>query len=259
LYKLPAVFRLIIATPFSGAMNMAIDEALALNIQNSLPIIRFYQFKPICLSIGRFQKIKGIIDLNRIKEDGIDLIRRPSGGMAVYHANSLTYSFILARNHITDFKKRSIYRMISQLFITSLNSMGIKSRFSLKSEYDKNNPDCFHTIGQYEIITDLNRKLVGSAQALTREYCIQQGSIPIDNGIKKMNRYLLHPVENQHSTFINRELKKGTTYKKIVTELIKSFSLIFSLKTSNITEEEYQLALNIKKLKYNNKEWNFRY
>ena len=59
------------------------------------PIIRFYGWNPPTLSIGYFQKVNKEIDLDRVKNQGIGFVRRPTGGRGVLHEHELTYSVIV--------------------------------------------------------------------------------------------------------------------------------------------------------------------
>jgi len=87
-------FRLILQPPMEGRRNMAIDEALLLKASQGdiAPVLRLYGFSPPTLSLGRFQRLEGMIDREKIKMNGITLVRRPTGGQAVLHDQELTYA-----------------------------------------------------------------------------------------------------------------------------------------------------------------------
>ena len=81
-----------IDTGFNNAyINMAIDEVL---LSSRVPVLRFYQWEPCAVSIGRFQDLNEI-DLEFCTENSIDVVRRITGGKAVLHEKELTYSFII--------------------------------------------------------------------------------------------------------------------------------------------------------------------
>ena len=170
---------------------MAIDEALSMTVSNGPPVVRFYGFSPPTLSVGRFQKTEGMISFHQLEKDGLDFVRRPTGGRAVLHDNELTYSVILNREHIEPFQKRHVYRFVSSLFITSLKRMGIQVSFSAAGIGDHRHPDCFATTGEYEIINSSGRKLVGSAQTTSRTVCLQHGSIPLGKSVHGAHDYLV--------------------------------------------------------------------
>ena len=55
--------------------------------------VRLYGFAPACLSLGRMQPIDDV-DLEACARDGVDVVRRPSGGRAVLHDQEVTYSVV---------------------------------------------------------------------------------------------------------------------------------------------------------------------
>jgi len=57
---------------------MAIDEALLRSFDpaTSLPILRLYGWEPAALSLGRFQRAAGVLDLERCRTDGLAGDRR---------------------------------------------------------------------------------------------------------------------------------------------------------------------------------------
>ena len=81
----------------SGAYHMMRDLELAENLRDDpgVPnVLRLYSWKPYCISIG-YQQDESSIDRNRCADAGVDIIRRPTGGRAVYHAEELTYAVIM--------------------------------------------------------------------------------------------------------------------------------------------------------------------
>ena len=65
--------------------NMAVDEAIMkARIENRVPnTLRFYQWNPSAVTIGRFQTLADQIHVDNCKKHGIDIVRRISGGGAV--------------------------------------------------------------------------------------------------------------------------------------------------------------------------------
>ena len=90
----PATWRLIDSGYADGATNMAVDEAIMRAVAERLvpPTLRFYGWQPPCVSIGYAQSLEAEIDLERCRRDGVDWVRRPTGGRAILHTDELTYS-----------------------------------------------------------------------------------------------------------------------------------------------------------------------
>ena len=86
-------WRLLSEGSTSGVYNMALDHVLTQNGYEG-NLLRLYRWNPRTISIG-FHQSPSIVDLNKCKSDGLDIVRRPTGGRAILHDNEVTYSLIL--------------------------------------------------------------------------------------------------------------------------------------------------------------------
>ncbi len=80
----------------AGEFNMRFDMELAKKLQlgGILPTLRVYGWKPWAVSLGYNQK-KDDVHPDKCSEFGFDIVRRPTGGRAILHANELTYSVVM--------------------------------------------------------------------------------------------------------------------------------------------------------------------
>ncbi len=78
--------------PRPGWRNMAIDRTLLERAQAGERWLRLYAWDPPCLSFGRHEPASRRYDSERIAELGLSVVRRPTGGRAVWHAAELTYA-----------------------------------------------------------------------------------------------------------------------------------------------------------------------
>src|SRR5919109_4071084 len=89
-------WRLLITEPTDGALNMAIDEALwrGRHAGTSPPTLRFFAWDPPTVSVGYGQPLDRHVDVEACRRLGVGLVRRPTGGSAIYHdgpERELTY------------------------------------------------------------------------------------------------------------------------------------------------------------------------
>ena len=195
-----------IDTDYNNAfINMAIDEVL---LSSKDPVLRFYQWKPNAVSVGRFQNINDI-DMDYCNKNKIDVVRRITGGKTVLHEHELTYSFIIDKNKLP----RSIvesYNIISNALIRGLQVLGLNPEMNKVEVADKDNPACFQETSFNEIVIN-QKKVVGSAQVRVKGKLLQHGSIltGIDNrnysncfvhkpgidGLSKRISYINYPVK----------------------------------------------------------------
>ncbi len=164
----------------SGAMNMAIDQAL-LKLKadgKSPPTLRLYKWKPSAVSLGYFQRKRGP-NPEACERLGLDVVRRPSGGRAVLHLGDLTYAIIAGTNDGIPFDADGAYRLISKGLVIGLNALGVTA-----DSYDGNHSAslptiCFMRPVSGEIVWQ-GKKFVGNAQAWSGQTLLQHGSIAIE-------------------------------------------------------------------------------
>ena len=107
----------------AGAFNMELDEMLARRMQKEggPPILRLFRWQPWAISIGYNQSADDL-DVALCRRDGIDIVRRPTGGRALLHAEELTYSVIMrsGRRGILE-----VYNLISRALVRGLQLFGV--------------------------------------------------------------------------------------------------------------------------------------
>ncbi len=175
-----------------GDFNMKYDVGLVEEFRiTGVPVLRFYGWKPHCISLGRNQDLSDI-DLKLARADGIDVVKRPTGGKAVLHADELTYSVVMEVNGLS---VNDSYNMISTALVEGLRTIGARLGLSQSSAdfrklfRDPTTIPCFSTSAVYEV-EYLGRKVVGSAQHRFGDVLLQHGSILIGEAHKNIIRYL---------------------------------------------------------------------
>lgn len=178
-------WRVIPFNRFDAFENMAIDEAIFKENQkgNVPPTLRFYGWTRNTVSIGYFQDARRELDLDYCREYAIDVVRRPTGGKAVFHQNDLTYSVVASEeNRHFSFDIIKTYRVISECLVGGLREIGIgvemmeEGRSRPKETIDAY---CFSVPSQYELLVK-GRKICGSAQVRAKGSFLQHGSILIE-------------------------------------------------------------------------------
>ncbi len=259
-----APFRLIVQPRMEGRLDMAIDEALAdaVGAGRSAQVVRLYGFSPPTLSLGRFQRIKGMYHPERLAQDGVTLVRRPTGGHAVLHDDELTYSVILSKAEIAlqlgDSRKRTVYDFIARILLAGLAQLGIQGRINASRQGDLRNPDCFRSSGEFEITGDDGRKLIGSAQMTTRSAILQHGSIPLSNPGRRVFRYLAaeEPADSHDPSSLNEQAGRCLGFEEVEACFADAFRRSLPTEESSLLPREQEMAERILAEKFSSDTWN---
>ena len=107
-----------------GAANMAIDESLCRQPADR-PVLRFFRWDPYCVSLGYGQKVEAL-DREKCRQNGIDIVRRPTGGRAVLHADEVTYAVIIPVAHpLAQLSVMELYKTLSGGLAEGLRFLGV--------------------------------------------------------------------------------------------------------------------------------------
>ncbi len=163
---------------------MAIDEAVFRETvkKQKPPTLRFYGWRPSAISIGYFQELKNEIDSERCRLAGVDIVRRITGGKAVYHKDDITYSLMagtaekLFPNDIA-----RTYEIISLCLARGLSHLGIDAHLAKAvreiSGKDRSTTSCCFSVPSGNELLVAGRKICGSAQTRTHGGFLQHGSM----------------------------------------------------------------------------------
>jgi lipoate-protein ligase A len=239
---------------------MAIDYLLRERCAEiETPILRFYGWKPSCISIGYHQK-PNLVNFNYLKEEGIDIVRRPTGGRAIFHANELTYSISCPRS-IMDHK--DLYYYFHKIFADALLSWDYP--VNLKTDNDElgsltHQADdfiCF-TKSAHTEVQFAEKKLIGSAQKLYADTILQHGSILIGKEHQRLIDFL--NVSPSEKTIIESEIKNKTiclheiklgyiSQEKIIKSILEQLELVrgISVNSRTLTDAEIESAREYEK------------
>jgi lipoate-protein ligase A len=115
-----------------AALNMALDEAILLHhIRGEVPpTLRVFRWSQPSISLGRFQSIEREIESERCRQQGIALVRRPTGGRAVYHRDEFTYSIVIGKREGVPTGVVAAYAYLAQGLLAALKESGVQAELS---------------------------------------------------------------------------------------------------------------------------------
>ena len=262
-----ATWRLLRSDPADGATNMAVDEAILRAVAAELvpPTLRLYAWEPACLSLGRAQPVADV-DLGALRSAGFDLVRRPTGGKAILHADELTYSAVApqADPRVAGGIVES-YRRLSAGLVRGLERLGITDLVADQRVENRRpeGPVCFEVPSDYEITVG-GRKLVGSAQMRAQGVVLQHGALPLYDDITRICPLLAnHPDPARvraRATTVEEALEQAVTWDEAAAAVAAGFAgaLHLHLEPGALTREERAWAHELRAAKYATEEWNRR-
>lgn len=213
----PPCWRHLVTPAAPAAWNMACDYVLADRIRHgmSLPVIRFYQWNPYALSFGYGQHLDTEADLDLLRRDGLDYVRRMTGGRAVLHAEELTYSILCPdADPVAAGGIAATYSRTSEAISHGIRAAGVSAILAhattglAAQSVGRASQPCFGSVARSEIVVD-GRKLVGSAQHRAKGVVLQHGSILIGPMHAQIVRYLL--LDDVTRAGYADQLARGTT------------------------------------------------
>jgi lipoate-protein ligase A len=247
-------FRLLETGRHDGSYNMGLDEALLESVAGgALPCLRLYGWQPPSVSIGYFQGLLEEVDLEVCKKQGVDVVRRISGGGAVFHHQELTYSLVIPESHPLAIKDiNASYEKVCAGIIAGLSLLGIETRFVPINDIQAG-----------------DRKLSGNAQTRRSGCVLQHGTILLDNDVDLMFELLRVPSEKIKGKIIEdirgrvtslKALNITASFEEAADALAEGFRRVLNLDflPSAPTGEEDRRAQALAAEKFSAHDWLFK-
>lgn len=235
-------FKVYLSESFEPKFNLSIEEWL-MDCSEPDEVILFLWQNENTIVIGRNQNPYKECDVKKLKEDDVCLIRRLSGGGAVYHdLGNLNFTFIASDSN---------YDVENNLkvIIDAIDKFGVKSFFN----------------GRNDLLVD-ERKFSGNAFLSDKGKSCHHGTLLVDVNLDKLSRYLtVSPlklkskgIESVLSRVVNlKEICPQMTIESLKAALITSFNEFYNTEaiTMTLNENEIDVAKYVEK--YKSWEWNY--
>lgn len=234
-------------------VNLAIETYLLRNMPLDEPILLFYINEPSII-IGRNQNTIEEINKEYVEEQGIKVVRRLSGGGAVYHdTGNLNFSFIMPDdgNSFRDFKK------LTEPIVEALHKLGVEGA-ELKGRNDL-------------VIED--KKFSGNAMYSTNGRMFAHGTLMFDSDVDEVVNALKVRKDKIESKGIKSIRSRVTNIKPFLPEdkqdmtteefrqaiLLQIFGVdsVDQVKTHELNEEDWKVINQISDEYYRNWDWNY--
>ena len=245
-----------------AAMNMAIDEAILLaQKEQPNPTLRFYDWSSPAFSFGYFQDIDSEVDVKACRADGIELIKRMTGGGTVVHGWELTYTLILPRG-AGEINISDAYDRIGQSLVKAFQKLGISAEcYTACSDAAQTTQNiCLTNPAEHDVMSE-NKKLAGVSVRRNRNGIMFQGYISVDTPPSAILAHVSKDLEIQRvlrekSTAINTD-GRSITRNMLIQAISETFNLGIAFHSGKVSSAERAQAEILVETKYATKTWNF--
>jgi lipoate---protein ligase len=227
-------------------INLAIEEYALKNLDINETYLLFYINEPSII-IGKNQNSVEEINTEYVESNGIHVVRRLSGGGAVYHdLGNLNYSFITK----DDGDSFHNFRKFTEPVIAALKQMGVNAELS----------------GRNDILAE-GRKISGNAQFSTRGRMFTHGTLLFNSEmdhIVSALRVKKDKIESKGIKSVRSRVANISEFlsEKLTIEEFRSALLKFIFQEKEVTEyvltnEDWEKIHQLSKERYQNWDWNY--
>jgi lipoate-protein ligase A len=224
--------------PATGAENMARDEFLLARAEREggAPILRLYSFHPPAITIGYHQELGRALDVEAVRSDGLDVVRRITGGRALLHEGELTYCVVAPSAAGGAAVPTDTYLRISRALAAALRLIGVRAEVS-RGAFGRKAPGaaapCLLSTTRYEL-TARGKKIAGSAQRAMRGAFLQHGSILLTPASARVARYARGSCDSlgERITSVSEELGREIEAGELRSAIRDAFAEAFRIEWS---------------------------
>ncbi len=226
--------------------NLALEEYILKQFDLDENIVLIWQNRPTVV-VGRFQNTIEEINHDFVDNMSISVVRRMSGGGAVYHdLGNLNFTFIVKY----DPKKSLDFKAFIDPVVKTLNILGIKAEFSSRND-----------------ITIDGKKFSGNAQYISKNKLLHHGTLLFKSNINNMQQALnvgndkieskgIKSVRNR-VTNIADHLKPNITINDFKQILLRNIFNNKAITTCHLSSTDINIIQKLMIGKYITWEWNY--
>ncbi|MBT2697060.1 lipoate--protein ligase [Bacillus sp. ISL-40] len=228
-------------------INLAIEEYALKNLDINETYLLFYINEPSII-IGKNQNTIEEINTEYVEGNGIKVVRRLSGGGAVYHdLGNLNFSFITK----DDGESFHNFRKFTEPVVAALKKLGVNAELSGRNDLE---------VG--------GRKISGNAQFSTKGRMFSHGTLMLNSEIENVVSALKVKKDKIESKGIKSVRSRVANISEFLTEKVE-IAEFRSLLLKNIfegqdeipeyvlTDEDWEKIYQLSKERYQNWEWNY--
>ncbi|WP_432056307.1 lipoate--protein ligase family protein [Streptomyces sp. bgisy022] len=252
-------WQLIHEAPQDPALHMALDEVLTAEVAagNRPPTLRVWEWGRPAVIIGSFQSLRNEVDAEGARRHGIEVVRRISGGGAMFvePGNTITYSLSVPESLVQGLSFQDSYAYLDDWVLGALGDMGIRAWYQPLNDI---------ATEQGKIAGAAQKRLVGPAGGPGA--VLHHVTMAYDIDADKMVDVLRIGKEKLSDKGTGSAKKRvdplrrqtGLPREAVIERMIASFRERYGLGPGKVTDEELSRATELARAKFSSPEWTAR-
>lgn len=242
---------------------MAADEYLLSRLGESpATYLRFYAWLKPTASLGCSQDASRAVDADFCMRNGVDIVRRITGGKMVLHDREVTYSLSSSDTGLFGGTVRESYRLISEALALGLEKLGLRAvpAADPPGEYARGALPCFSHPGRDELQV-AGKKILGSAQKRMGSKFLQHGSLPLRHDESLLRSVARMSAEAElRMTSLAALLERPVSWPEAAARLAEGFAERFgaALDETGFSPDDLVEIGRLQAGKYEREAWTFQ-
>ena len=236
--------------PQPPALHMALDQVLTDEVSagHRPPTLRIWEWSSATVVLGRFQSVANEVDMDAASRHGIGVVRRISGGGAMFvePGNTITYSLYAPLSLVEGLDFQESYALMDQWVIQALQSLGIQASYQPLND-----------------ITSPAGKIAGAAQARRGKAVLHHVTMAYDINATKMMQVLRIGREKLSDKGITSAGKRvdplrsqtGLEREEVIRRMVSTFRSQFGLRDGRLSHDELLRAQPLVEEKFASEQW----
>lgn len=241
--------------PDNPFMNLAVEEAIPRSVgEGKSPNTARFWHNSNTIVIGCFQSAKLEVNMEACRQTGTKIVRRFTGGGAVYHDNgNLNYAISLRKGNkiVPNENLQSVFQRLSEGAVWGLRNLGVNAEFQPVNDIQVD-----------------GKKISGAAGSIRWNTIFHHGCILVNSDLAILGKVLNVPrakLEDKHVasvqkrvTTVRDELGREVYTTDVQNAIVRGLENCYGVRVEagDLTAEEMQLAEELYQTKYSRLEWN---
>ncbi|MEL4506206.1 biotin/lipoate A/B protein ligase family protein [Luteococcus sp. H138] len=247
-------FDVIDAVTLPPAMHVALDQVISEEVSagRRRPTLRLWDWDSPLVVIGSFQSVRNEIDADGAARHGIDVVRRISGGGAMFMepGNCITYSLVVPGSLVEGLSFEQSYAFLDDWVLGALAEVGVNARYvplnDIASDQGKIGGAAQRRFKDGTVLHHVTMSYDIDADKMLQVLRIGREKLS-DKGTKSANKRV-DPMRSQ----------TGLPREEIMRSFLAHFAGRYATQASNYTDEELRLAERLVAEKFSTPEWTNR-